>query len=107
MKIDEFTTRALDIAVIRPGPAPGKILTGADVLLAVEIAHATQGRDLGERREEYGAVGIPEYWVVDGAKRVIHCFRLASGDDAYASAAAIPFGEPLEIPALAGTITIG
>lgn len=106
IRIDETTVRAFDLAVLRPEATPGKILKGSEVLLAVEIAETTHARDLGEKREEYGAVGIPAYWVVDSVKKATHCFRLADSGDAYGPAEIVPFGQAMEVPGLSGTITI-
>jgi Uma2 family endonuclease len=106
IRIDETTVRAFDVVVVRPDASPVKILTGPDVLLAVEIAETTHARDLGEKREEYGSVGIPTYWVVDSLKQVTHCFRLDDSGSAYAPALIVPFGQAMEIPGLPGSITI-
>jgi Uma2 family endonuclease len=106
IRINETTVRAFDVVVVRPKAAPAKVLRGSDVLLAVEVAETTQARDLGEKREEYGSVGIPTYWVVDSVKRVTHCFSLAESGDAYDPAKIVPFGDPMEVPGLPDSITL-
>ncbi|MEP9358230.1 Uma2 family endonuclease [Sphingomonas sp. KR3-1] len=106
IKIDELTVRAVDVVVVRPEASPHKVLHGAEVLFAAEIAETTHKRDLGEKREEYGAAGIPTYWVLDSLKQVTHCFQLDASGRAYGDAEIVPFGQAMEIPGLPGTITI-
>lgn len=106
IRIDETTVRAFDVVVVRPEATPAKVLSGSDVLLAVEVAETTLARDLGEKREECGSVGIPTYWVVDSAKRVTHCFRLGESGNRYGEAEIIPFGQPMEVPGLPDSITL-
>ncbi|MEI9926539.1 MAG: Uma2 family endonuclease [Sphingomonas sp.] len=106
IKIDDTTVRAFDIVVVRPDASPVKILSGSQVLLAVEIAETTHARDLGEKREEYASVGIPTYWVVDSVRSVTHCFRLEDSGNRYGPAQIVPFGDAMEIPGLSGTIAI-
>lgn len=106
IRIDALTTRAFDLVVVRPDAAPHKALRGDEVLFAVEVAETTHKRDLGEKREEYGAAGIPGYWVVDSVARVTHCFVLDASGSAYGPAEIIPFGAPMQVPGLPGSITI-
>jgi Uma2 family endonuclease len=44
------------------------------IALLVEVADTTLDRDMGRKRELYGAAGVPEYWVVDvnAARIVMH-----------------------------------
>jgi Uma2 family endonuclease len=105
VRIDEMTVRGIDVAVVRKD-TPARGLTGGEhVLLAVEIAETTLVRDLGEKREEYAAIGIPIYWVVDSVRQVTHCFRLAKGGS-YGPATVVPFGEPLALPEIDTAITL-
>jgi len=106
IRIDDLTVRAFDVVVVRPEASPHKALRGEEVLFAVEIAETTHKRDLGEKRDEYGAAGIPAYWVVDSVKNHTHCFRLDDSGTAYGPAEIVPFGKPMEIPGLPGTVTI-
>lgn len=106
IRIDDTTVRAFDIVVVRPDALPRKALRGDEVLVAVEIAETTHARDLGPKREEYGAAGIPTYLVVDAVKRVTHCFHLAASGTAYGPAEVVPFGEAIGLPDLGGSITI-
>lgn len=106
IRIDDHTVRASDVVVLRAGAAPAKALTREDVLLAIEVAETTQKRDLGEKRQDYGAAGIPAYWVVDSVARVTHCFALDEGGTAYLEAVLVPFGQPMDVPGLGGQITL-
>lgn len=106
IRIDDLTVRAFDVVVVRPEASPQKILQGGEVLFAAEVAETTHKRDLGEKREEYGAAGIPTYWVVDSVNQVTHCFRLDDIGNAYGEAEIVPFGQPMEIAGLPGAITI-
>jgi Uma2 family endonuclease len=58
-----------------------KRLTGDGVALVVEVAHSSREDDLTDKRGKYAAAGIPEYWVVDVAARVMHVFRAPKAGD--------------------------
>ncbi|GAA3746672.1 Uma2 family endonuclease [Micromonospora maritima] len=50
----------------------GTALAPADVLLVVEVVSpGNAGRDLVLRRHEYGAAGIPHYWLVEPRKQTL------------------------------------
>jgi Uma2 family endonuclease len=51
----------------------------ADILLLVEVAQSSLTVDLGKKLRVYAAAGVPEYWVVDVAKRVIIVHRDPAG----------------------------
>lgn len=44
---------------------PHRRPTTASVLLIIEVADASLGRDLGEKAVAYARAGVPELWVVD------------------------------------------
>ena len=46
---------------------------GDRLRLAVEVAASSLGDDLGGKALLYAEHGVPEYWVVDIAARVVHC----------------------------------
>ena len=54
--------------------------TAADVLLVIEVADSSLGRDLGEKSLAYARAGVPELWVVDLQHRQVHRFTLPSPD---------------------------
>ena len=56
-----------DIVVIDSAMMPNKYGTipAASVKLIVEVADSTLTDDLGDKRDEYAAAGLAEYWVAD------------------------------------------
>jgi Uma2 family endonuclease len=49
-----------------------QVLTAADVLLVVEVLSPSNARvDLVLKRHDYGAVGVPQYWIVDIKRRTL------------------------------------
>jgi Uma2 family endonuclease len=89
-----------DVTVWTGGPLVGTI-PGDKVRLIVEVADATLADDLGDKRAEYAAAGLPEYWVLDVNARCVHRFH-APGADAYAKADVFRDGERIEAATLAG-----
>ena len=51
------------------------------VHLVVEVSLASRHRDLGVKRRLYALTGIPEYWVIDVARREVRVMRDPGGDD--------------------------
>ncbi len=92
-------------------PQPDIFLTGVEpdrglvrldtVLLAVEVASSSLGFDLGEKLRLYVAAGIPEYWLVDVEKRVIHQMWAPQGTG-YAERREIGLGERIEAATIPG-----
>ena len=68
-----------DLVIYRSGVSRRRHLTAADVLLVIEIADSTLGRDLGFKADLYQAVRVPEYWVIDVRHQGLRVFTL-SGD---------------------------
>jgi Uma2 family endonuclease len=60
--------------------AQNRYWTGADLVVEVVCPDAPE-RDLVEKRREYAAAGIPEYWIVDPRDRSVTVLTLA--DDEY------------------------
>ena len=58
--------------------------------LVIEVASPeSRGRDRGEKFYEYEQAGVPEYWLIDPARKTVDVFRLdAQGQYAAASASA-------------------
>jgi Uma2 family endonuclease len=51
---------------------------GADLVMEVVSADPeSRERDLGPKRKDYAAAGIPEYWIVDPQERTIVVLKLA------------------------------
>lgn len=86
------------------GPQPDIALTSEprgvgpipiqSVALIVEVSANTIRFDAGEKLGVYASAAVPEYWIVDVERRVLHLFWAPTGDD-YAERATIVFGEPI------------
>ena len=63
-----------DLALLRPTPDfyAGEHPHPADVLLMVEVAETTLEYDLLDKAPRYVLAGIPEAWVVDVVREVVH-----------------------------------
>jgi len=53
----------------------------ADVVMVVEVGVSTLASDLGLKMRMYAEQGLPEYWVVDVARREVHQFWTPAGSD--------------------------
>jgi Uma2 family endonuclease len=54
--------------------------SGADLVMeVVSDDPESRDRDVNEKRSEYAAAGIDEYWIVDPLQRQITVLRLAAG----------------------------
>lgn len=60
----------------------------------------SRDRDLKEKRTEYAAAGIKEYWIVDPQQRQITVLRLATGQ--YTAQGVFGIGEEAPSNLLAG-----
>lgn len=58
-------------------------LKGSDVLLAVEVADSSLDYDLRRKPLIYASFGVPELWVIDAARRIVHRFA-EPGAEGYA-----------------------
>lgn len=97
--VDFDTVRVSDV-VVRSREADTDNLMPPDAArLVVEIANQSLTKDLGLKARDYAATGIPEYWVVDIAARVIHLHR-DHGPDGYATRTVAVFGAPIHAACL-------
>ena len=62
-----------DIVVFDGDLMPNKsgTIPGSAVKLIVEVGDSTLADDMGEKREEYAAAGLAEYWVADVKARTV------------------------------------
>ena len=72
--LDDRSEPQPDLALLRPRSDfySGEHPHPSDVLLAVEVAEATLEYDLYEKLPRYLEAGIPEVWVVDVVREVVH-----------------------------------
>ena len=63
-----------DLALLDQEPVDGATVDPLPRLV-VEIMQSSADRDLGEKRLRYARAGVPEYWVADLTRRVVHVFR--------------------------------
>jgi Uma2 family endonuclease len=103
--LGDGTVLAPDATLRRPTDG-GRLLRPEELLLVVEAALSTVGRDTGMKRTRYASAGIPTYWVVDGARGVTHVFTDPADGD-YRSHLEVPFAQPLALPGSDATITLG
>jgi Uma2 family endonuclease len=105
VRTGDLKVRGIDVAVVKNSAPRDAIVDAVDLILAVEVAHSTQTRDLNEKLPEYALAGIPEYWVVDTKARVVHVMRdLADG--AYRERRIIPFGTSITPPQTNGEFIV-
>lgn len=105
LRLNPATVRDADIGVLDPFETEAGFVDSATVLLLVEIAQSSRGRDLGGKREDYARAGIPHYWVVDVDARRTHVMSQPLDGD-YAERHPVAFGVPLAVPETDRTIVI-
>ncbi len=76
---------------------------GDSVALIVEISASTLDYDLLGKAAIYATAGIPEYWVVDIAGKVIRQMWAPSADR-YTEHREVAFGERIEAATVAGLV---
>lgn len=64
-------------------------ISGANILLAVELSDSTLGYDLHRKPAIYASFGVRELWVIDAIRRVVHVHR-EPGDGGYARVTVAP-----------------
>ena len=78
-RLSEDTYLESDV-VIYPRATGLRGLTGANVLLVVEIANSSLSYDVGRKAALYASFGIRELWVVDAVRLTTRVFREAAAD---------------------------
>jgi Uma2 family endonuclease len=94
-------------------PEPDIVITAAaegdglipvtSIRLVIEVSDTTLEFDLGQKAVLYATAAIPEYWVADIGRRVMHQFW-APSDDGYGERREIAFGEVIAAISIAGLI---
>lgn len=54
-------------------------IAGVPDLVVEILSPSTAKRDKGDKRQTYEKYGVPEYWIVDGANRLMEQYRLMNG----------------------------
>ena len=78
IRLDRLNVPQPDFALLRPRPdfyATGDRPGPADVLLLVEVADSSLRYDRTVKLPLYARAGIPEVWIVDLKRRVLHAHR--------------------------------
>lgn len=68
-----------------------------DVLLLIEVAESSLDHDRGEKLKMYAEAGIPDYWVVNIADRVVEVYVQPEGGT-YTQGHRAASGETLALP---------
>ena len=94
LRLDKDTFVGPDFCVF-PRGLDLKVLNGAAVLLAVEIADTSLAYNMGRKSRIYAAHGVREAWVINANTLVTRVFRQLA-QRGYKSARSKPFGRRLE-----------
>jgi Uma2 family endonuclease len=99
------TVLGCDVAVLREPVEDNRVLVATELLLVIEVAETSIARDATMKRFAYAGGGIPNYWVVDGNRSIVHVYAEPVEGD-YKQLQSVSFGKPLAVPGTNGTITI-
>lgn len=89
-----------DIAVTAEPEGEG-LIPLASLALVVEVSDTSLRTDMGRKRRIYARERVPEYWVVDVKRSVIHRMWSPEGES-FAENATTPFGKPITAATVAG-----
>ena len=102
MRVREGVFREPDLLLLRDRSDPrrqDRFWLGADLVVEV-VSPDDPDRDLVEKRVEYAAAGIPEYWIADPRDETITVLALEG--EAYLEHGVFARGEAATSPLLAG-----
>ena len=105
MRVREGLFPEPDVLLLRDRSDPrrqDRFWLGADLVVEV-VSPDDPDRDLVEKRADYAAAGIPEYWIADPRDETITVLALAG--DAYVEHGAFARGEAATSPSLPGFAT--
>jgi Uma2 family endonuclease len=103
LHLDDHAFVEPDFCVFRADLDPD-LLTGAEVLLAIDVADSSLAYDLGRKISVYAAYGVREVWVVNANTLVTRVHRRL-GAEGYAYIADLEADEKLT-PILASDLTV-
>ena len=111
VRLSERTGRIPDVVVLdRPlsdDELEAEFVSAERVVLAVEVVspgRRQRDRDFRDKREDYAAAGIAEYWIVDPESRTVLPLVLADGT--YPAVEPVPVGGSFTTPLLAEPIDV-
>ena len=104
LDLDEYNEPEPDVYVLPYRADHYTVLkpTAEDAILVCEVSVSTLDYDLGDKRDRYARFGIPEYWVIDPERRVLHYFDTPS-DVGYRRALVLDGEDAFESKLLGGT----
>lgn len=73
LAVSEWSEPEPDFAVVAVGDY--RRAHPSQAVLLIEVSRSSLGKDLGVKARVYAAAGVPEYWVVDVARGVVHLHR--------------------------------
>ena len=100
VRIEPASVPEPDLFVTKAEPEV-ELISADALVLVVEVASTTLKLDLGKKLRLYAAASIPEYWVVDLEKRVIHQMWAPRGTR-YAERREIGLGDRIEAATIPG-----
>ena len=89
-----------DIAITAEPEGEG-LIPHASLALIVEVSDTSLRSDLGRKRKIYAREGVPEYWVIDVKKSLIHQMWSPMGES-YAELRKVAFGDTLTAATIEG-----
>ena len=105
LQLAHDTVRVADIGALAPFDTASRFPDVSSVSVVIEISDTTLQSDLSDKRFDYAAAAIPNYWVVDVEGRRVHLMSTPLDGD-YAERRLVSFSEPLAVPGTSGSITI-
>ena len=99
--------RLADVVCFGPGKRPeprGVVRTAPDIVVeVVSPTPADEHRDRVEKPDDYAALGVPHYWLVDPELRSFEVWRLGA-DGRYVLARAARAGKVADVPGCEGLV---
>lgn len=89
-----------EIVATRQHPGP------TAMALVVEVSWSSAYHDRVRKLPLYGAAGVPEYWIVDLQREVVHVHRVPAGEG-YREVSTAMRGDLLTVPETDLTVDVG
>jgi Uma2 family endonuclease len=88
--------------LICPAGLKAARLSGADIILAIEVSHASLAYDRGPKARLYARHGVRDYWVIDAKRRRAFIHREPSAAGRWGAVVTLGPDEPLTHAAVPG-----